>query len=135
MREFLRSDSEDAAPRAPAPAPPLPSRSPPNTSQLLAELAQAAPHTELALEDEPPQDRESVIVEVLRALVAEPEAAARPIGALFQDFPVRCRMAGIRRPLLDPPGFRPETGRVGHGCVRTCRSRWSPCPSKKNTSR
>src|SRR3546814_3394068 len=100
-REFLLADLEDAAPIAPPPAPPLPSRSPPNASQLLAELAQAAPHTELALEDEPPQDRESVIVEVLRAIVAEPEAAARPIGALFQDFQVRCRMAGIRRPLLD----------------------------------
>src|SRR3546814_10956198 len=67
-REFLIADLEDAAPLAPPPAPPLPSRSPPNASQLLAELAQAAPHTELALEDEPPQDRESVIVEVLRAI-------------------------------------------------------------------
>src|SRR3546814_17588335 len=30
-------------------------------------------------------------------------------------------------------GPRSEERRVGKACVRTCRSRWSPYPSKKNT--
>src|SRR3546814_4991549 len=83
MREFLLADREDAAPVAPPPAPPLPSRSPPNASQLLAELAQAAPHTELALEDEPPQDRESVIVERSEEHTSELQSLMRISYAVF----------------------------------------------------
>src|SRR3546814_2666630 len=39
-----------------------------------------------------------------------------------------------RRPSASPPlgRPRPEERRVGTECVRTCSSRWSPCPSKKN---
>src|SRR3546814_15893937 len=32
-----------------------------------------------------------------------------------------------------PAGTRSEESRVGKGCVRTCRSRWSPYPKKKKT--
>src|SRR3546814_13201233 len=46
MRAFLLPDPDDAAPIAPPPAPPLPSRSPPTASPLLPRLAHAAPHTE-----------------------------------------------------------------------------------------
>src|SRR3546814_13103915 len=64
MREFLLPDLADAAPLAPPPAPPLPSRSPPNATPLLAELPQPAPPPELALTDDPPQDRPSLPAQV-----------------------------------------------------------------------
>src|SRR3546814_19061248 len=37
-------------------------------------------------------------------------------------------------PLSAGAAARSEARRVGKACVRTCRSRWSPYPSKKNTT-
>jgi hypothetical protein len=41
----------------------------------------------------------------MRAIVADAEASARSAAVLYQDFGVRCRMAGVRRPPLDVAGF------------------------------
>ena len=48
---------------------------------------------------------EAIYAEVLRAIVADADAAFRSPSVLFQDFQVRCRMAGLSRPPLDLPGF------------------------------
>src|SRR3546814_18047276 len=37
-------------------------------------------------------------------------------------------------PQRDTVPARSEERRVGKECVSTCRSRWSPCPSKKHTT-
>ena len=44
-------------------------------------------------------------LQVLRAIVSDGEAALRPASVLFQDYQVRCRMAGLARPPLDLPAF------------------------------
>src|SRR3546814_14718850 len=36
---------------------------------------------------------------------------------------------------LDDPGHRSDERRAGKGCGSTSRSRWSPYPSKKNTTK
>ena len=43
----------------------------------------------------------AIIADVLQAIVADPDSAARSASILFQDFTVRCRMAGLARPPLD----------------------------------
>ena len=48
---------------------------------------------------------ESIVADVMRAIVADDEAALRPPSVLFQDFQVRCRMADLPRPPLDLAGF------------------------------
>ncbi|MCM8730421.1 helicase HerA domain-containing protein [Hephaestia sp. GCM10023244] len=124
MREFLLADLEDPAPVALAlPLPPPP---PPSANQLLAELARPAPPPEAAADDEEPQDHEPVVVTVLRAIVAEAEAATRPIAALFQDFQVRCRMMGIRRPPLDLPGFARRLAAARAGIFESLDDDWAP---------
>lgn len=47
----------------------------------------------------------AIHADVLRAIVADAEANGRPAAVLFQDFQVRCRMAGLARPGLDLPAF------------------------------
>ncbi len=48
---------------------------------------------------------EAIHADVLRAIVADGDAAFRPPSVLFQDFQVRCRMAGLAKPPLDLPAF------------------------------
>src|SRR3546814_15545571 len=43
--------------------------------------------------------------------------------------------ARVLRRRSNPHGTRSEERRVGKECGRTCRSRWSPYPSQKNTHR
>ncbi|PAX08107.1 ATP-binding protein [Sphingomonas lenta] len=51
------------------------------------------------------EEAEAIYADTLRTIVADPESAFRPTPELFQDFQVRCRMAGLPRPALDLPGF------------------------------
>ena len=48
---------------------------------------------------------ERVTADTLRAIVSDADAALRPPAVLFQDYQVRCRMAGLARPPLDLPAF------------------------------
>ena len=90
----------------PLPVPPVPQPAP-APERVLAALAEvrpaAAPPGEVP---EPAEvDVEAVTVAVLRAIVAEADSAGRSAAVLYQDFGVRCRMAGLRRPPLDAQGF------------------------------
>ncbi|WP_119036370.1 ATP-binding protein [Hephaestia caeni] len=123
MRELLFADLEDAAPAPPPPPPPPP---PPTANQMLADLARASAEAVPPAEaEEEPQDHEPVIVDVLRAIIADADSAARPIAALFQDFQVRCRMAGVRRPLLDPPGFARRLAAARAGIFESLDDDWA----------
>jgi hypothetical protein len=81
---------------------PVPRRIP--ADELLADLARPAPAVD-AVPEMPAADIEAVYTAVMRAIVEDPEAAMRPAAVLFQDFQVRCRMAGLAKPALDLPGF------------------------------
>lgn len=79
-----------------------PSLSPSETllEKLAASVAPPAP--EPTKSDE---EAAAIIAAVLRDITADAESAGRSASLLFQDFSVRCRMAGLSRPALDLPGF------------------------------
>ncbi|WP_375420397.1 ATP-binding protein [uncultured Sphingomonas sp.] len=81
---------------------PVPRRVP--ADDLIAELAKPATEVEPPPETSP-EEIEAIYTSVMRAIVEDPEAAMRPAAVLFQDFQVRCRMAGLARPALDLPAF------------------------------
>ena len=50
--------------------------------------------------------RRNQVQAVLEAMLEDPEAGFRPAPILYQDFLVRCRIAGLGRDVLDLRGFR-----------------------------
>ncbi|MGN6376932.1 MAG: ATP-binding protein, partial [Sphingomonas sp.] len=72
-----------------------------------------------------PQDVEPVIADALRAIIAEPESATRSAAVLFQDFQVRCRMAGVRRPPLDVAGFARRLAAARAGIFEGLDDEWA----------
>ncbi len=47
----------------------------------------------------------AIVLDVLRAIVADPDASTRPAAVLYQDFQMRCRMVGVHPAPLDPSAF------------------------------
>lgn len=82
-------------------ADPVPRRVP--AEELLADMSR--PAREPAAPDTSPDEVEAVYMAVMRDIVADSEAATRQPAVLFQDFQVRCRMAGLARPALDLADF------------------------------
>ncbi|UVO50239.1 ATP-binding protein [Sphingomonas sp. SUN019] len=102
LQELLFVAVEDA-PTLPMTFDPRPRRVP--ADELIADLSRPAPApatNEPARSDE---EVEAIYADVLRAIVSDAEARLRPASVLFQDFQVRCRMAGLPRPALDLSGF------------------------------
>jgi hypothetical protein len=94
----------EPAPTLPMTFDPRPRRVP--ADELLADLATPAPAAPApSLPDRSEEEVEAVYADVLRAIVTEGESTGRPAAVLFQDFQVRCRMAGIARPALDLAAF------------------------------
>jgi hypothetical protein len=94
------------------PARPAPIRRPPPAQQpdILAQLAAARP---AALHGEEPApgpeegaEQERRMQAILAEMLADPEAAFRPAGVLYQDFLVRRRIARIGGRTPDLPAFR-----------------------------
>ncbi len=50
-------------------------------------------------------ETDTVVADVLQALVEDEGDQPRPAAVLYQDFDVRCRMVGLPRPPLDLPAF------------------------------
>lgn len=73
--------------------------------ELIADLSAPPPAPPSAAPAHSPDEVEAIYADALRAIVADAEAAGRPASVLFQDFQVRCRMAGLARPPLDLTGF------------------------------
>lgn len=103
MQGLLFAPSADAPPVTPvptrAPPAPLPSES------LLASLAASVPSRPDATPDKSEDEVAAVVADVLRALVADPDSGGRSGSVLYQDFTIRCRMAGVMRAPLDLPAF------------------------------
>jgi hypothetical protein len=103
LHDLLAEKQEDA-PLLPMAFEARPRRVP--AEELIGDLARPpAPTTLAPLPDKSADEVEAIYADVLRAIVADAESALRPAGVLFQDFQVRCRMAGLARPPLDLPGF------------------------------
>lgn len=107
MMTFLRDGIEEPAstlfPLLPPGVSPAP-RTPP-AAQLLQDLAATPPREHDSAPEQSPEELEEVTVQVLRAIMDDPEATLRSAAVLFQDFQVRCRMAGVKRSPLDPSAF------------------------------
>ena len=107
VKDLLFAPAEDEP--APAPRPPVPAeqllrgiaRAEAAAAAMRADPADPAPDREAA----DPADCEAAIVRILRAMLAEPEEAARATAILYQDFQLRCRMERLARPPLDLAGF------------------------------
>jgi len=112
MREMLLAPAEPSwTPPAPPAAVPVPSET------LIEALARSVPAPEAEPERDPAEAAEAV-TQVLREIVADTDSALRSPSLLYQDFLVRCRMAGLARPPLDLSGFvrRLSAARAGiHG--------------------
>jgi hypothetical protein len=93
------------APRR-APTPPPPDL----LSQLMAARPAAeAPRAEAEAAPETPEEkaeRLGRLDRILRAILADPEAGFRPVGVLYQDFLVRCRIEALGANAPDLTGFR-----------------------------
>ena len=91
--------------RPPPPSPPTP------TADILAQLVKSRP--EPAPVEAPslfPEideaEREAALANVMREIVADPDAAFRSVAVLYQDFLVRCRIHRVPGAALDLAGFK-----------------------------
>jgi uncharacterized protein len=129
-RDLIFTATEAEPPRFPVRRP-----STSASADLMAQLARgraAAPPPTLADEEEgavplpipEPEEtaeqiaeREALYEEILRAVLADPEAAYRSIAVLYQDFLVRCRGQGVEGDRLALPAFRRKlsAARAGAG--------------------
>ena len=73
------------------------------TDELADTIARPVPLAPAPDKDE--AEVEAIVTDTLRAIVADPDAVFRAAPTLFQDFQVRCRMAGLPKPPLDLPTF------------------------------
>lgn len=103
LKDLLFAPVEDAPVFTPPPAPAAPPRL--SSERMIEALAATLPTPSPAEPERTPEELEAVIVDVLRAIVDDPEATLRAPSVLYQDFQVRCRMAGVSRPPLDLSGF------------------------------
>lgn len=96
---------------------------PPPAPDLLAQLmaarpaaaeGRAAPVEETADPEQMAKRRER-LDRVLGAILADPEAGFRPIGVLYQDFLVRCRIEGMGADVADLGAFRGMLARARAG--------------------
>jgi Helicase HerA, central domain len=64
-------------------------------NQLMAAKETASEAIELPLSAEQQLERRQRLDRILRAILAEPDAGFRPVGVLYQEFVVRCRIEGL----------------------------------------
>jgi uncharacterized protein len=60
-----------------------------------------------------------VLDQILRQVVADPDAAFRSVAVLYQDFLVRCRGYNVNGRMLDLPAFRRKLAAVRAGVAAT----------------
>jgi len=102
--------------------------------ELIDDLARPpAPTTLAPLPDKSADEVEAIYADVLRAIVTDDESALRPAGVLFQDFQVRCRMAGLARPSLDLAGFTRRLSCARAGIFAPQAEEWADAMDLANT--
>lgn len=99
MKDLLFAAVEEELPLAPPPPKPKPLPS----EVLMQSIARpAAPPAE---PERSAEEVDAILVSVLTALVEDSDTVGRPASLLYQDFQLRCRMAGMSRPPLDLSAF------------------------------
>jgi len=88
---------------APSPPPSAPAQLP--SEALLERMAMAAPARAAAFPAKSDEAVAAITADVLRAIVADEPGGARSASLLYQDFTVRCRMAGLSPSPLGLPDF------------------------------
>ena len=118
------------APGANEPPPVIPalSRDPPSLPseallQSMAASVSARSEPQLAKSDE---ETAEIIATVLGAIVDDPDSASRSGSILYQDFTVRCRMAGIPRAPLDLADFTRRLSMARAGIFDGDDDSWRP---------
>ena len=100
LQGLLFAPGPDVAPKSPPRAPAArPSES------LIEQLAAAMPVRAPAMPDKNEAETGAIVATVLEAVAGDPDSGGRSASLLFQDFSVRCRMAGLARPPLDLGAF------------------------------
>jgi hypothetical protein len=100
----LLHEAPDEAPLLPMAFDPRPRRVP--ADELMASVAAPPPAAAVpSLPERSDAEAAAIHAEVLAAIVGDADSAGRPASLLFQDFQVRCRMAGLARPGLDLTAF------------------------------
>jgi hypothetical protein len=124
LQDLLFAPGEhDSAPVAPdlirRPPSPLPSEA------LLQAMAAGVRRAE-PMPAKSDEETTAIIADVLRAIVDDPDSGARSASILFQDFTVRCRMAGLPRPPLDLAEFTRRLSMARAGIFDATDDSWAP---------
>lgn len=125
--ESLLFDGLEVAPMPPPTPPPRAEPKPLPSESMMEKLAASVQ----AVRDAPSQPQrsdvevEAVIADVLRAIVADEGAASLSASLLFQDFTVRCRMAGVALPPLDLAGFTRRLSAARAGIYSALEEEWA----------
>ena len=101
--------------RGPAPLP---------SEALLQAMAAGTPRAE-SMPAKTGDETAVIIADVLHAMVDDRDSAARSGSILFQDFAVRCRMAGLSRPPLDLAEFTRRLSMARAGIFDAADDSWA----------
>ncbi len=96
------------------------------SEQLLQSMASAMPARAEPMPPKSDDETAAIIAAVLRAIVDDPDSAARSGSILFQDFTVRCRMAGLGKPPLDLATFTRRLSMARAGILDAADDSWAP---------
>ncbi|MFL6756562.1 MAG: helicase HerA domain-containing protein [Sphingomicrobium sp.] len=123
LHELLFAPGENDQPVIPAL-----SRDPPSlpSEALLQSMAAAMPARAEPLPAKSEDEAVAITADVLRAIVEDPDSGARSASILFQDFTVRCRMAGIPRPPLQLAEFTRRLSMARAGIFDAFDDSWAP---------
>jgi hypothetical protein len=104
---------------------PMPQRPAPPPEEVMAAIERpAGPLATPALPERSEEETDTIIADVLRAILSDDDAAQRPAAMLYQDFGVRCRMAGLSRPPLDLPAFTRRLSCARAGIFESPEAEW-----------
>ncbi|RSV15730.1 MULTISPECIES: ATP-binding protein [Sphingomonas] len=104
---------------------PMPVRPAPPPEEVMAAIERpAGPIATPALPERSEEETDTIIADVLRAILSDDDAAQRPAAMLYQDFGVRCRMAGLSRPPLDLPAFTRRLSCARAGIFESPEDEW-----------
>ncbi len=124
MQELLFDKLEDAPPVVSGltrdPPAPLPSE------QLLASMAAKVSPRGEAMPAKSEEETGTIVADVLRAIVEDADSGPRSASVLYQDFTVRCRMAGLSKPPLDLTAFTRRLSMARAGIYDDADDSWAP---------
>ncbi|MFC7536188.1 helicase HerA domain-containing protein [Sphingomonas sp. GCM10030256] len=106
-----------------------PSRPPSET--LLERLAASVAPQVRTQSDKTAEETSAIVADTLRVLTADPDSAGRSAPVLYQDFTIRCRMAGLSRPPFDLPAFTRRLSMARAGLFDEDES-WAPALEAAN---